>query len=270
MALLRRTLVCAISSLPVLLLAGIAEQEGQEPASVNVVFSKPPTFVLRKGVLNRDILDTSTVPTIMGATLRDNRRGVKKIGGETADEEWTPTVSYGYSLTTPAARLCPPLVYLVALLCDTNTALSVWGAQLPNGAVPGTYGTLERVDMDTMGLSRRLSLLSSGTDTNTAALSKEGKAVKQYPPKSPVEMAQPRSVAYELSKLTPVSVDKFKLGPGGPAWTKDKVLGWRIEVWQMGRFIAAYSRQNDAKLKEQGIPADWYAKDLQRLVGQGQ
>lgn len=234
-------------------LAGHSQQPSQPqpepkpPPPVSVAFSEEPKFTLRKGLLVRDILDTSPVPAILGTQLKNTRAGTHKaLAGEApVAAEWTPVLSYGWTLTTPAKRLRSPTVYVVVLVQDANTVMSVWGAQLPGASVSGTLGTPERLDVQGMTLTNKLSDLSTQVDP-----------------------LNPYSAAYDIVKLSPLRIDKFKLSPSGLDWTKAKILAWRLEVWHMGRFLTGYSRQNAEKLKELNVPADWYTRDLGLVVSQ--
>ncbi len=217
------------------------------PPPVSVAFSEEPKFTLRKGPLVRDIFDTSPVPAILGTQLKNTRAGTHKaLGGEAAAaEEWTPVLSYGWTLTTPAKRLRAPTVYVVVLAQDANTAMSVWGAQLPGASVSGPPGTFERLDVQGMTLTNKLSDLSTQVDP-----------------------LNPYFTAYDIAKLSPLRIDKFKLNSSGLDWTKAKILAWRLEVWHMGRFLTGYSRQNAERLKELNIPADWHTGDFGAVVSQ--
>lgn len=217
--------------------------------------------------MTRDILDTSHVPVMMGATLNSNLRNVKKITPDTSQQSWGPTISYDYTLTTPSKRLRAPTVYVVFLVQSESTALAVWGAQVPGCPVSDGCGTLERMDAQGQTLTNRLYTLSGGVTppppTPRGDVPRLRPRVKPLVPNS----AGP-TAAYDIAKLTPMHVDKFKLNGGGVDWTKDKILAWRLEVWHAGRFITGYTRQNTDKLKEFNIPAEWYAQDFGRLVSQ--
>jgi len=235
----------AVTLLPLASQAEPGVPEAQVAPPVSVTLTGEPQFSLRRGFLVRDILDTAPVPMMMGTTLKNSRTTIKKMGGEAANEEWTACLSYGFTLVTTAKRLRAPTVYLVFLVKDASTALSVWGVQVPGVAAQGAFGSPERLDAEGVTLTNKLSLLSGGTDASS-----------------------PPSVAYDATKLSSFRMDKLKLSTGGVDWTKDKILAWRLEVWHLGRFLTGYTRQNAEKLKELNLPPEWYTRNLGKLVAQ--
>lgn len=204
---------------------------------------------------------------MMGTTLNSNLRNVKKIGADLSQQSWGPTISYDYTLTTPARRLRAPTVYVVFLVQSESTALAVWGAQLPGCPVTDGCGTLERLDAQGQTLTNRLYTLSGGV-MPPPPIPDGGAPRWRHPVMPPVPNSGAQTAAYDAAKLTPMRADKFKLNGGGVDWTKDKILAWRLEVWHAGRFMTGYTRQNTDKLKEFNLPAEWYAQDFGRLVAQ--